>query len=473
MRRPGIRTLALGVAALLAGAASSADARPEDPVAESELPSVSAKPASSTRSILDDPEWQKRFLGSYGFLSGAEPQVRAQELELLREVIDLMKVNPRAAATMLGAQVDGDSSAALDFILANLEFQNGNLEPALASYRAALEKFPDFRRAHKNLGLLLVQQGDCKGALPHLSQAVELGDRDGRNFGLMGYCYIEVENPLAAEQAYRAAVLQQPDTRDWKLGLARSLLAMEKNREAIALFGMLIDENPEDTSAWLLQANAYLGAEEPLAAAVNLEAVRMMGKAQDSSLILLGDIYMNEGMYDLAKGAYLSVVQADKASTRFETAYRAADLLIRSRSFDDAAEILTSMNERYRKKLSEPDELRLLTLEAKVARAQGRESEGAKLLESIVRRDGTRGDALLELAAYYQRKGNPQKALMLVERAEKLESFEYRALLDHAQFVLAERDYVKASELLRKALEIKHEPRVERFLARVEIAMRH
>ena len=46
----------------------------------------------------------------------------------------------------------------------------------------------------------------------------------------MGYCYINLENYLAAEQAYRNAILQQPDTRDWKLGLARSLLAMEQYR---------------------------------------------------------------------------------------------------------------------------------------------------------------------------------------------------------------------------------------------------
>jgi len=421
--------------------------------------------------ILNDPEWRKRFMGSYGFLSGAEPDIRPTELEMLREVIDLMKVNPAAAATMLEQNLDVNSSAALDFVLGNLYFQNGDQTKAILHYNDALQKFPDFRRVHKNLGLLRVQQGDFTGALNNLSRAVELGDRDGRNYGLMGYCYINLENYFAAEAAYRNAILQQPDTRDWKLGLARSLLSMEHYKDAAALFGGLIDEDPQDVTSWMLQANAYLGMEQPLEAAVNLETVRALGKAQGTSLVLLGDIYMNAGMPELAKSAYLAAIEKDGGATQFETAYRAANLLIRSRAHSEAEEIVASIDERYAGKLSQEDELELLTLKAKLARAQGRDQEAAQLLTSIVERDGTRGDALLELAAYHHEHGDPARAILLVERAQKLDAFEYQALLDHAQFMVSEKDYARASALLRKALEIKYEARVERFLARIELAI--
>jgi tetratricopeptide (TPR) repeat protein len=429
-------------------------------------------PPWSGPSVIDDPEWQARFLGSYGFLSGAEPEIREDEIELLREVIELMKADPRAAAAMLEQQIDPSSSAALEFVLANLKFQNGDQEPAIRYYRSALKKFPDFRRAHKNLGLLLVQKSDFRGALEHLSRAVELGDRDGRNYGLIGHCYINLENYLAAEEAYRNAILQQPDTKDWKAGLARSLLAMQRYKDAIALFDSLIEATPEDATLWMLQANAYIGIEQPLAAAVNLEALRMMGKAQSSSLVLLGDVYMNAGMPELAKSAYLEVIESDEGATQFSTAYRAAELLIRTRAFGEAEEILASIDQRYGKELPQSDELKLLTLEAKVARARGRNREAAEILESIVQRDGTRGDALLELASYYQSQREREKALLLLERAERLEAFEYQALLSHAQFMVSERNYKKAAELLRRALQIKSEPRVEQFLARVEQAIR-
>ena len=87
-------------------------------------------------------------------------------------------------------------------------------------------------------------------------------------------------------------------------------------------------------------------------------------------------------------------------------------------------------------------------------------------------RDGTRGDALIELASYYRGEGEEERALLAIERAQNLEGFEYQALLTHAQFRVEARDYAKAAELLRRALQIKHEPRVERFLARVEGAIR-
>jgi tetratricopeptide (TPR) repeat protein len=423
-------------------------------------------------SIIEDPEWQKRFLGSYGFLSGAEPPINASELELLREVIDLIEVDPKAVATRLSGSVGPDSSASLDFVLANLEFQNGENDAAGKHYSSALAKFPDFRRAHKNLGLLLVQKGDFASAREHLGRAVELGDRDGRNYGLLGYCYLQKEDFLPAEEAYRNAILQEPDNRDWKLGLARSLLAMEKYRDAVALFGSLIESNPDDTTSWLLQANAYIGLEQPLAAAVNLEAVRMLGKAQKGSLVLLGDIYMKSGMPELAKSAYLEVIAKDEGAAEFSTAYRAAELLIRTRSWTQAQELLASIDSRYAKKLPDGDALDVMTLSAKVARAKGRDREAATLLETVVRRDGTRGDALLELASYHQKQGSTEKAIFLVERAENLQAFEYQALLQHAQLMVATKHYAKGAALLRRAIQIKSEPRVESFLARVEDAAR-
>jgi tetratricopeptide (TPR) repeat protein len=383
-----------------------------------------------------------------------------------------MKVNSRAAATMLEQQSGEDASAALDFVLANLQFQNGALDQAVASYERALAKFPDFRRAHKNLGLLKVQQGDFDAGRVHLGRAIELGDRDGRTYGLLGYCYVNREDFLTAEIAYRNAVLAQPETRDWRLGLARSLLALEKYQEAVGLFESLIEENPEDATAWKLQANAYLGLEQSMAAAVNLEAVRMMGRAETSSLVLLGDIYMNAGMSDLAKSAYLEVIRRDEKGASFTTAYRAAELLVRARSFEEAEEMLASIDSRYGKGLSQEQELEVLTLKAKVARAQGRQEAAAQLLESIVKRDGTRGDALLELAAYYQDQGDEARARLLIERTRNLKRYEYEALLAQAQLEVSARDYAAAARLLRDALEIRNEPRVEIFLARVEEAIR-
>ncbi|MEM9174736.1 MAG: tetratricopeptide repeat protein [Myxococcota bacterium] len=436
------------------------------------LPAQAQRKPWSGASIVRDPDWQKRFLGSYGFLSGAEPEIDPSELEVLKEVIELMKSSPRAAATVLQSQTGEGSSAALDFILANLHFQNGKTDQAIERYALALEKFPDFRRARKNLGLLMVQLNEYEGAIEQLTRAIELGERDGRAYGLLGYCYVNQDNFLAAEAAYRNAILHQPDSKDWQLGLARSLNALEKFEESAALFSAFLEKHPDDAQAWKLQANAFLGLDEPLAAAVNLEAVRLLGRADAATLELLGDIYMSEGISDLAKEAYLEVIEIDEKGARFETAYRAAELLHRGQANADAAEMIDSIDRRYGERLSTDEALQLLTLDAKVERARGNDEAAAKLLESIIDRDGTRGDALLELAAYHRDQGNDQRALLILERAQKLEKYAYAALLQRAQFQVAAREYEQAARLLRQALRIRREPRIERYLARIEDASR-
>lgn len=450
------------VAALIAVAASA----PAGPARAAE-----GKPWEGN-AILRDPEWQKAFLGSYGFLSGAEPEISPSELEMMREVIDLMQANPKAAATLLEQRTGPASSAAVDFILANLRFQNGDTAKAVESYEQALSKFPDFRRAHKNLGLLEVQIGDFDDAIKHLTRAIELGDRDGRTYGLLGYSHINEENAFAAEVAYRQAILQQPDAKDWQLGLARALLGQEKYADAAALFASILQKHPGDAEAWKLQANAFLGLDQPMAAAVNLEAVRMLGKADATILNLLGDIYLNEGIHDLAREAYEAVIEQDAAGKHYEAAYRAADLLYRAQAIDESAKLLQTIRTRYAKDLSGDEQLEVMTLQAKLARAQGRAGEAARLLEDIVSRDGTRGEALLELARYYRDQNDGQKALLLLERAQKLEKFEYPALIELAQYRVSERRYDEGAKLLRQALRIKSEPRIEQFLARVEAASR-
>ena len=125
---------------------------------------------------------------------------------------------------------------------------------------------------------------------------------------------------------------------------------------------------------------------------------------------------------------------------------------------------------RYGEQLQGSDELAFLTLKARLARAQGDQEEGARLLELIVKRDGTRGDALLELASYHGQAGDDARAILLLERAANISGFEYKALVARAQILVQQRKYAEAASFLRDALEIRRESRIETFLAQVEAA---
>jgi len=433
------------------------------------LLSLPAQSADLAISQWDDATFINEFLGSYGFLAGYEPQITEEEKEVLRVLIDLIKVSPKAAIQQLEPQIKTSSSAAFDFILANLYFQDGNLEKAAKFYSNATTKHPDFRRAYKNLGLVQVQQGDFNKAIKTISKAMELGEVDGRAYGLLGYGYLTQERYYPAEAAYRQAILMQPEVTDWKIGLARCLLETARYADAIALFDTLIKDAPNNTDYWLLQSNAYLGKGEPLKAAQNIEVARRMGAADLATLTLLGDIYMNNESPDLALVAYQEAVKLAKNS-EMKPLLRAAELLTRTGNFDQAMTLITLTRSRFNTNLDDASDLKLLTLEAKIARAQGNNAAAVTSLNKIVERDALNGEAIIELADYYAEQDEMAKAINRYQQAANIDRFERQALVAHAQALVQNNEYAKALPLLRRALQLEADKNLEDYAQRVERA---
>ncbi len=422
--------------------------------------------------LWDDPEFVKDFLGSYGFLAGYEPTISEEEKEALRSLVDLIKVSPAAAIEQLEPQIKSSSSAAFDFILANLYFQEGNLAKAEQYYTTAIKKYPNFRRAYKNLGLVQVQDGDFNAAIETISKAMELGEVDGRAYGLLGYGYLTQGRYYPAEAAYRQAILMQPEVKDWKVGLARALLETERYPDAIAMFDTLIKEEPDNADYWLLQSNAYIGRGSSMKAAQNIEVVRRLGGADLSTLTLLGDIYMNNEAPDLALDAYTAAIElADGGDSA--PLLRAAEILTRTANYEQASTMIARLRDGLGDALSQSETMTLLTLEAKIARAQGDDEQAVETLKQIVAQDSLNGDALIELADYYAEQGDMAKAVTRYQQAEKIEAFERPALVAHAQALVREGDYQAALPLLRRALRIESEPNLEDYAQRVERAARN
>ena len=437
------------------------------------LSSLSAQTISNPATDMwDDPTFIKEFLGEYGFLAGYEPKISEEEKEALRGLIDLIKVSPKVAIQQLEPQIKSSTSAAFDFILANLYFQEGNLAKAEQFYRAAIKKHPDFRRAYKNLGLVLVQGGNFEGAIPVISKAMDLGEVDGRSYGLLGYAYLTKERYYAADAAYRQAILMQPDVKDWKIGLARCLLETERFEIAIALFDTLLKDDPNSTDYWLLQSNAYIGNDQPLKAAKNLEIVRRMGNAELSTLTLLGDIYMNNDTPELALSAYLQAAEVAEA-TDAKALLRAADILTRTANYTQAQELITQVRSELGGDLNEEQDLELLTMSAKIARAEGDTEAAIDTLTKIVERDALNGEAIIELANNYADLDKLPEAYNRFEQASKIEGYERQAIVAHAQTLVRNGSYDKAVPLLRRALKIEFDGNLQDYLARVERAARN
>lgn len=455
--------------------------------------SVVADKIVPPRNLFRDPKFVRDFVGSYGFLSDVEPKVSAAESRMLVKIRELFEAGKFGEAETAMVRFIKETeqptdpekepqeiSAAMVFVLGNLYFSADRKEEARRAFLEAVRRFPRFRRAHVNLGYLYVSEEQFEKAKAHFQQAVSLGEGNPRVFGLLGYTYLLEQKPLAAENAYRQAYLLDPDSRDWKLGLAQTLIQQEKMAEAGALLGSLIEEYPEDRELWLQQTNALLAQEKKMEAAVNLEVLRMKGLATESELTLLGNLYMDQEEPTLALYAYQAAM--DKSDKLDVTRSLKSAKILNDYGFPEKAEaFVVRLRSRAGNSLSDAELTELELVEAKIARSAGDVKRVGEILEALVKRDPTDGAVLTELGKHYDElakieEDEERRAELLVDAKTNLQlaadipSSAYAGSLALGQLHVRERQYVKAMPALEKALELKPSDSLKSYVNRVRRA---
>jgi len=416
----------------------------------------------------DNPEFVQRFLGSYGVASEVEPVISAEEQALFREVAPLIQRNPQEAINRLRRAATADASAALDYTLANLYAQTGNPGEARRYYERAIRKFPNFRRAYRNLGLVLVQANRFENAIPQLVKALELGAEEALTYGMLGYAYLNQAEPSSALEAYGKALLLNPGNIDWRQGKAQALYEAGEYAKAAALLGELIEGDPSRAAWWKLQANAFLARDMPEQAAENLEILRRMGEADAGALALLGDIYTNRGLFGLALDRYLETLEAGGTQLDFARIIGAAEALASRGAYEEATRLAKAARLRAGEGLEGERRVRLLNLEAQLALARGAQEEAAAKLEEVVAAEPLNGRALMLLADYEWRRGNYEQAAFYFERARKVDEYRVDALVEQARMRVEQGKYGAAAELLREAQLARPRENVAEFLEAVE-----
>jgi len=229
----------------------------------------------------------------------------------------------------------------------------------------------------------------------------------------------------------------------------------------------MINAHPERADLWLLQANAYVGLSQPLKAAENYELVDRLGASTVDSLNMLGDIYVNEGLFDLAVNSYIRAMEKNPERNA-ERSIRAAKVLVTRNALDETKKLIARIEELHGTQLVAADRKDLLKLRARIAVAEGHGGEEAKVLEEIVSLDPLDGEALILLGQHAARANDNEKALFYYERAESLEKYEADAKVRHAQLLVGQRKYTEALPLLRRAQELKPREDIQKYLDQIE-----
>ncbi len=462
---------ALSIVLLLTVAATIvATAREKATTVETNSPAVFARMSGSDElaSVWNDPDFQRRMVGSYGFASEAEPKLQPDELETYRKAVvpALTNSDPKKVIATLQGLTGPRASAVFDFTLGNVYFQNEDLTNAVKHFEAALVKFPDYRRAQKNLAFALVRDGKYAEAIKPLTRTIALGGADGKVFGLLGFAYLSQGRNVSAEAAYRQALVFEPENLDFKLGLVKASIGTGNYDYALSLLDELIKQYPDRDSFWTLQANLYIQKEQPAKAAISLEMLRRLGKANPQSLYLLGDLYMAQESRDLALGAYVEAMDKDGGQNPAK-ALRPAQILVSRGAWDEARQLFAKIRT-ANTPLSGADELKLLKLESKVAMSTGAGEKAIETLEQIILKDPLDAEALMLAGDYYSKNGQKEKAEFRYQTAAGISGYEADAYVKHAQLLVQSQKYTQAAELLKKAQKLKPRDNVQRYLEKVD-----
>ncbi|MEM8953722.1 MAG: tetratricopeptide repeat protein [Verrucomicrobiota bacterium] len=425
----------------------------------------------SASSLWRDPTFQKELIGSFGINPEIEPGFTEEERQYHDRIVSLLSDDPDQAIELLESVLEVDGvSARFDFLLATILFQNDDRSGAVQNYRRAIEKFPDYRDAHKNLATIYVQQGSNEPAIQHFTRAIELGASSSLMYGLLGFANIATEDFLAAESAFRTALLlgaAGSQSNNWKLGLVQSLFSQEKYAEVVSMLDSMIAARPDDERLWDIQANGFIGTEEFLEASKNLEIMDALGYSTEETLKKAADIYVNQGLFDMAANTYLKIYEND-SSGDVDGPLKAAEVLMERDGVDQARRLINEVRATAGAEFSKESEGKLLRLEAQISMSQEEMDDAAKLLMRVIEIDPLDGKSLIMLGDIYRDEGQIEKAAFQYERAAGISEFEADAKVQHGQLLAFDGKYEQAIPLLRRAQELNPRESVGQFLEDIE-----
>jgi tetratricopeptide (TPR) repeat protein len=400
---------------------------------------------------------------SYAFLKDREPQMTETEYALYEKVVPMAATQPQFALTLLEGMVgDEDSSAAFDFVLGNVYYEQKRLPEAESRLRRAVEKFPTFIRAWDNLGVLYFTDERYADAVPCFTKAITLGDMQARLYGLLAFSLLKSGSPVASEFAYMQAYTLDPANVDWIQGLLSAYLDAKQYASAETLLRKLVTLKPRETRFWMTLANVLVNESRKLDAAATLETAASLGLLDADGREVLGDLYTELELYPEAVSVYSALATTDP-KLGIERLLRYANALIGESKLEPAEGILKKLESGL------PESFRVPYLQAWADLGMARDDHAQALdrLRELLKLDPLNGRALLAEGEIYENAGDAERATFAYEAATEVADSAYTAYLHLANIELTAQHYDEALASVEKALAIQKSPALEEHAARI------
>ncbi|MBK0392731.1 tetratricopeptide repeat protein [Ramlibacter algicola] len=190
---------------------------------------------------------------------------RAEPLAALAEV--LLRQQQFAQALPLYRRLHEEFAARDRATLLHLGYcheQLGDVDAAIASYRAAIAREPSFFEAHVDLAGVLWRVEDFEGTLAHAQEAVRLAPQHPYALRILGMALLQLNRLDEAEVQLRRALAIQPDFALAQVDLAFTLLLAGKLQEGWSWYAKRWNDARMQRPAFHQAHREWSGPSQPL-----------------------------------------------------------------------------------------------------------------------------------------------------------------------------------------------------------------
>jgi tetratricopeptide (TPR) repeat protein len=231
----------------------------------------------------------------------------------------------------------------------------------------------------------------------------------------------------------------------------------------------MIRDQPDNTDFVQRQAMVLVTMDQTARATENLEILARAGKLKGKDLRLLGDVYMRGQQPALAFHAWKRALETEETRD-IATALREAELLSAADARIESRDLISTIRSLGGSNLDAPQKEQLLKLESRMALAEGRNDEAARIMEQIVDANPLDGQALMLLGDHYLASGVREKASSFFERASKLsdKDMQSKALQRLGRLLLEEEKFPEALLRFKAANSAKPSAQLQKYIVDLE-----
>lgn len=414
------------------------------------------------RHVWQKPSFQQALAENYLRGSEIDPALTQREAQFRQEVLMLISED-RLVDAIARLQTLQGQNAVFDFMIGQIYFGQQKFGEAAVELTKAVAKQINFRRAWKSLAMAKMRLGEYAAARQAMRRVIALGEVSAESYGFMGAMNAKAGDLMAAETAFRLAMMLEPDEERWLTFLATSLKLQGRFHESVSMLSTLLAEQPNRADLWLAQAEQLIDMEDYQRAAENLEIVDQLGVADYKVLTTLGRIYQRQDLFDMATDAYLRAIPLG-AEQSPKLLIKEATVMAQRSAYYPSQRLLAEIAAVYGDKMDADERVELQRMQSRVAMAVGDTEAKVGFLAEIVRENPLDGDALMQLGQYYQGKGEAEQAILRYEQAAQVAEYAATAKGLHANLLITQSKFAEAIPLLESSLQLKPRDDVMKLL---------